>query len=107
MRQGVFLEDNFANLVLARWYADRGEFPRGLAAARRLGYHPNASYAALRPAYLLEEGRLAALVGDTAGAIRAYQHYLRLRDQPDPGPMREQVDGVRAHLAELAGEPRR
>jgi hypothetical protein len=29
--------------------------------------------------FLREEGRLAALTGDTAGAIRAYQHYLALR----------------------------
>jgi len=53
---------------------------------------------------LREEGRLAALAGDTAGAIRAYQHYLTLRDQPDPGPMGEEVSRVRTHLAALVRE---
>ena len=58
----------------------------------------------LLPAYLWEEGRLAALTGDTAGAIRAYHDYLTLRDQPDPGPMEDEVRQVKAHLAELLGE---
>ena len=58
----------------------------------------------LLPAYLSAEGRLAAAVGDTAGAIEAYQRFLRLRDRPDPGHLREQVNQVRAHLAELVGE---
>ena len=34
--------------------------------------------------YLVTEGRLAARVGDTAGAIRAYEHYLVLRSNPEP-----------------------
>jgi hypothetical protein len=32
--------------------------------------------------FLSEEGRLAALTGDTAGAVRAYRHYLGLRPIP-------------------------
>lgn len=50
---------------------------------------------------LREEGRLAAMAGDAAGAIRAYRHYLTLRDQPDPGAMTDEVSRVRAHLAAL------
>lgn len=46
------------------------------------------------------EGRLAAEVGDTEGAIRAYRHYLALRSDPDP-TLQAQADSVRAALAEL------
>ena len=52
-----------------------------------------------------EEGRLAALTGDKAGAIAAYQMYLRFRSNPEPSlvPERERVE---AELAKLLGEPR-
>lgn len=33
---------------------------------------------------LREEGPLAALTGDTTGAIRAVSHYLALREDPKP-----------------------
>ena len=52
------------------------------------------------PEYLREEGRLAAMVGDTPGAIKAYRHYLALREDPDP-PWRATWDSVRAELAAL------
>jgi serine/threonine-protein kinase len=107
MREGVFMEMPVANLVLARRFAARGEDARALAAVRRRVYNHNPGIAMLYPAYLQEEGRLAALTGDTAGAIKAYQHYLTLRDRPDPGPMGEEVRRVKEHLAELVGEPRR
>lgn len=55
------------------------------------------------PALLREEGRLAALTGDTAGAINAYQHYLTLRTDPDP-VLQPDVDAVRSALAALVGE---
>jgi hypothetical protein len=50
--------------------------------------------------FLRQEGRLAALAGDTTGAIRAYEHYLTLRTNPDP-PFLPQRDSVVAELAEL------
>jgi hypothetical protein len=53
--------------------------------------------------YLREEGRLAAITGDRAGAIRAYQHYLALRTNPEPR-LRPQVEQVRADLAQLLKE---
>jgi serine/threonine-protein kinase len=109
MREGVFMEmpANIANLLLARRFAARGEDARALAAVRRRIYNHNPFIAMVYPAHLQEEGRLAALTGDTAGAIKAYQHYLTLRDRPDPGAMGEEVRRVKAHLAELVGEPRR
>jgi hypothetical protein len=65
-----------------------------------MGYSPPGllSYA------LREEGRLAALAGDPAGAIRAYSHYLALRYNPEPS-LKPQVDQVRAELARLVKEP--
>ena len=56
------------------------------------------------PASLRLEGRLAAELGDTAGAVRAYQHYLALRYDPDP-QLQPEADEVRAELARLLGEP--
>jgi len=50
--------------------------------------------------YLQEEGRLAALTADTAGAIAAYRHYLTLRSNPEPS-LQPSVDSVRAELARL------
>ena len=56
--------------------------------------------------FLHEEGRLAALTGDTAGAVRAYQHYLWLRTDPEP-ELKPEVDSVRAVLARLELETKR
>ena len=47
-----------------------------------------------------EEGRLAALAGDTAGAIRVYRRYLLLRQDAEPA-LTPQRDSVRAALALL------
>jgi hypothetical protein len=52
--------------------------------------------------FLREEGRLAARLGDTVGAVRAYRHYLVHRRDPEP-TLRPEVDRVRAELARLAG----
>jgi hypothetical protein len=49
---------------------------------------------------LREEGRLAALTGDRAGAVRSYSHYLALRNEPEPRLMAE-VQAVRRELALL------
>ncbi len=49
---------------------------------------------------LREEGRLAAAVGNRAGAIRAYRHYLALRSDPEPARWPD-VERVRAELARL------
>jgi hypothetical protein len=54
--------------------------------------------------FLREEGRLAALTGDTVGAIAAYRHYLGLRSDPEPA-VRPEVEQVRSELAALVGEP--
>ena len=46
---------------------------------------------------------LAALTGDREGAIRAYNHYLELRSDPELEVVPE-VEAVRAELALLVGE---
>jgi len=57
------------------------------------------------PTFLLstlvaKEGHLAERVGDTAGAIRAYEHYLALRSDPEP-ELRAARDSVAARVARL------
>ena len=91
----------FGNLIAAREHERLGDIPGALAAVRRrvygLGHFP--PYVT----YLREEGRLAALTGDRAGAARAYRHYLVLRSDPDSA-LRPQQDSVRAELAALLRE---
>jgi hypothetical protein len=55
-------------------------------------------------AYHREEGRIAAEAGDTAAAIRAYERYLRIRDNVEPR-LRPEVQRVRAELAALTRHP--
>jgi hypothetical protein len=50
--------------------------------------------------FLREEGRLAALIGDTLGATRAYQEYLTLCPNPEL-QLQPEVQQVRAELARL------
>jgi hypothetical protein len=86
----------------ARWHEAQGDIRGALRAIRqRAGYQDfwNMSY------LLREEGRVAALVGDREGAIKAYSHYLALRYNPEPS-VKPEVDRVRAEMAQLVGEPR-
>jgi hypothetical protein len=91
-----------ANLVIARLAETEGDLPHALRAVRRRsgGYMLAPTYLST---FLREEGRLAALTGDTAGAIHAYQHYLALRSNPEPR-LRPEVERVRGDLTRLLGE---
>jgi TolB-like protein len=88
-------------MPVARWREAQGDVPGALRAARRCmqygGPLLNLSYC------LREQGRLATLVGDRAGAIKAFSHYLALRYNPEPS-VKPEVDRVRAELARLVGE---
>jgi serine/threonine-protein kinase len=86
---------------LARLWEARGDTGRALAAVRRRR-RPQVRYLA---SDLREEGRLAAAFGDTAGAVRAYRHYLALRLDPEP-TLQPEVDTVRAELARLSARRR-
>jgi hypothetical protein len=79
----------------------QSNLPGALAAVRRRVYGLGMRY--YLSTYLRQEGRLAALTGDRAGAIRAYQHYLALREDPEP-PLRSDRDSVRAEVARLVRE---
>ena len=94
--------EDFANLEVARLRERQGDRRAALAAVRRRPYaYHLTDY--LAP-HLREEGRLAALTGDRAGAIAAYRHYLALRSNPEPA-LRPEVQAVRAELAKLAENP--
>jgi ATP/maltotriose-dependent transcriptional regulator MalT len=88
-----------ANLIAARLYEERGDLQRALGFARRRNLFA-AGANLLLSRQLREEGRLAALVGDHAGAVRAYRHYLALRSDPEP-TLRSQGERVRAELERL------
>jgi serine/threonine-protein kinase len=86
----------YGNLISARLHQERGEYGSALAAIRRrfdIFWPPVV-------AYHREEGRIAAQAGDTAGAIRAYERYLRIRADAEPR-LQPQVQQVRAELAAL------
>ncbi|HEV8263352.1 MAG TPA: hypothetical protein VGQ06_00265 [Gemmatimonadales bacterium] len=83
------------NLIAARLHEARGDVRRALDALRRID-----TGALFLSTKLREEGRLAAQVGDTAGAIRAYRHYLELRSAPEPEVLPE-VERVRGALQRL------
>ncbi len=94
-----------AMLTSAGLKADMGDSQEALSTVRRR-YHwwsQPESHVLLPPSLRLE-GRLAVEVGDTAGAVRAYQHYLALRYDPDP-QLQPEADEVRAELVRLLGEP--
>jgi hypothetical protein len=92
-----------ANLVIARLAEAQGDLALALRAVRRRGSGFVASFPCYLSTFLHEEGRLAALTGDTAGAIRAYQHYLALRPNPEP-EVKPEVEQVREELARHLGE---
>jgi eukaryotic-like serine/threonine-protein kinase len=89
-----------ANLVIARVAEAQGDLHLALRAVRRRAGRYNMLPTWYLSSFLREEGRLAGLTGDTAGAIRAYQHFLMLRSDPEP-EMREGTERVRAELAKL------
>ena len=92
-----------SNLIVSRLWGAHGDWALAEAAAFRRfrGMHP-----AFLSTHLLEEGRAAALAGHHTAAIRALQHYLALRYDPEPS-VRPEVEAVRSELARLVGEPSR
>jgi serine/threonine-protein kinase len=86
------------NLLLAELYTEAGDTLRALSVVRRRPF--NWFNPVLLTSNLLMEGRLAAATGDTAGAARAYRHYLGLRSQPEP-PLVAQRDSVARELGDL------
>jgi tetratricopeptide (TPR) repeat protein len=92
-----------SDLVVARIAEEQGDLALALRALRRRGAGFMSGFQFYLTTFLHEEGRLAALTGDTVGAIRAYQHYLALRPNPEP-EVKPEVERVREELARLVGE---
>jgi hypothetical protein len=92
-----------ANLVVARIAEARGNLPLALKAVRRRAGSYNLLPTYYLSTFLHEEGRLAALTGDTIGSIRAYQHYLALRPNPE-SEVKQEVERVKEELARIVGE---
>ena len=90
----------YAPILIARLYERIGQPRRALQAIRKR------SYMSSWPRYLAtawrEEGRLAQLVGDHAGAREAYENYLAFRSTPEDDIV-PQVQQVRRLLAALTG----
>jgi hypothetical protein len=94
-----------ANLSAAELWEAAGDIPRALTAVRRrvhmVDIEERRVMVALSTMHRLE-GRLAALAGDTSGAILAYRRYLGLRTDAEPS-LAEEVAEVRAALTRLEG----
>jgi TolB-like protein len=87
----------FVDLALARAYEERGDDVSALRVIRRgVWYYPPR----LLSTQLREEGRLAARLGDRTGAIRAYEHYLALRSNPEPALVPER-DSIQSEVNRL------
>jgi serine/threonine-protein kinase len=91
----------YGNLVSARLHEERGNLSSAVALVRHRELGGSSFPAYVR--YLREEGRLAALTGDRDGAIKAYKHYLLLRQDPE-ARLRPQRDSVRVELDALLRE---
>ncbi len=89
-----------ANWTIARLREVQGDVSGALAAIRRRENNWYPAYLWTLPALLRQEGRLAALAGDTVGARRAFDRYLTLRTDPDSVfvPQRDSVVAERAAL---------
>jgi hypothetical protein len=92
-----------AHLIVARLAERQGDLRLALRSLRQrdgscLGDEPW-----YFSTFLREEGRVAALAGDTIGAIRAYEWYLTLRPNPEPEVAPED-ERVGAELARLRRE---
>lgn len=89
----------YALIVLAQAYEASGDEAAALRVIRRgVWYYPPRSLSAL----LREEGRLSARRGERAAAIRAYDHYLALRSNPEPSRVAER-DRILAEVNRLKG----
>jgi tetratricopeptide (TPR) repeat protein len=91
------------NLILARLFEERGELAAARAAMRRHVMLPGGEV--FGSVMLREQGRLASLMGDRTAAARAYQVYLVLQADPQPGPAAARVAAVRREMARLVERP--
>jgi DNA-binding SARP family transcriptional activator len=94
-RLGCCEAPHFVNLILARLRERQQDLDGALRAVRRAQsfFPPEYLSTALR-----EEGRLAALAGDTVAAVKAYRRFLALRAAPEP-TARAETERIREAVA--------
>ena len=97
---GVDLYDAMV-LVTADVYERLGEPETALEALERESRFNNFRWP-YGAHFARERGRLAAVAGDTARAIREYEYYTTLRSQAELG-LRDELEAVRAELEALRG----
>jgi TolB-like protein len=85
-------------LAAARLFEKAGDVTRARAAIRRRNSFTRLP--TLLAPQLLETARLSLALGDRSGAVREYEHYLALRDDPDPSLVAERR-GAEQALASL------
>jgi hypothetical protein len=90
---------SLAALTAARLWEDRSDRVAALRALRRNSFDFSNSNKD-RAVISREEGRLAAMTGDKATAIKAYERYLRFRANADPSLVADR-EKVRAELQRL------
>jgi hypothetical protein len=88
------------NLAIARLRLTRGEWSEAFAAAQRR-QPQRAGHDNTWPAFFWIEGRAAEELGLIEHAIHAYDLYLNLRTDPDPGPIRDEWEDARRRLTAL------
>jgi serine/threonine-protein kinase len=103
-RTYILIPELGANLLVARVAEAQGDLSLALKALRRRA-GDTGGFAWYLSTFLREEGRLAEPTGDTTGAIKAYQHFLTLRPNPEP-ELKLEVEQVRQDLAGLMEERR-
>jgi hypothetical protein len=85
------------NLAVAHLLEAHGNVAEALAAVRRRRFDLVPVFLST---YLREEGRLAALAGDTTGAIVAYRHFLILQAHPEPARI-ARLEEIKSDLGRL------
>jgi len=98
---GLLADYQYGNLLLARLFEATGDLPRALAAVRRRHYFLGSPL--YLTTFLREEGRLAEALGDRAGAMRAFDHYLALRADHEAS-VDPEVRDVKTEFVKLLGE---
>lgn len=88
-----------ARMTLADLYERNGDLRSALRVVRQRPYEKRFGTVGLS-AMLLREGQLAVRLGDTASAVRALEHVLKLRADAEP-PFDRQRDSLRALLPRL------
>ncbi len=89
--------------LLADMYREIGEPQQSIGILRRQWMRFGVEYIQFLAPRLLRRARLAAELGYRDEAVQSYQHYLRLRSDPEP-VLADQVAAVRMELAEFLGE---